>query len=153
MSILLSIQIETSIWVSFTHHHFQEKPDIIKKQKLISLKNNEAVSTGNELFWTQILRRPFLFSIHLFSTFWVTLFHLKIILWKGRDPLWSNSLIKYRLQAENEVKKNYKTDKNSIGVLECILNECTYAFQSESTLYICLNIKELLAQNRRDTDI
>ena len=25
----------------------------------------------------------------------------------------------------------------------------TYAFQSESTLYSCLNIKELLAQNRR----
>ena len=26
----------------------------------------------------------------------------------------------------------------------------TYAFQSESTLYVCLNVKELLAQNRRD---
>ena len=26
----------------------------------------------------------------------------------------------------------------------------TYMFQSESTLYSCLNIKELLAQNRRD---
>ena len=26
----------------------------------------------------------------------------------------------------------------------------TYAFQSESTLYSCLNIKELLARNRRD---
>ena len=26
----------------------------------------------------------------------------------------------------------------------------TYAFQSESTLYICLNVKELLARNRRD---
>ena len=25
-----------------------------------------------------------------------------------------------------------------------------YAFQSESTLYICLNVKELLAQNRRN---
>ena len=25
----------------------------------------------------------------------------------------------------------------------------TYAFQSESTLYICLNVKELLARNRR----
>ena len=26
----------------------------------------------------------------------------------------------------------------------------TYAFQSESTLYSCLNVKEILAQNRRD---
>ena len=26
----------------------------------------------------------------------------------------------------------------------------TYAFQSESTLYSCLNVKELLAQNRRE---
>ena len=26
----------------------------------------------------------------------------------------------------------------------------TYSFQSESTLYSCLNVKELLAQNRRD---
>ena len=26
----------------------------------------------------------------------------------------------------------------------------TYAFQSESTLYSCLNVKELLTQNRRD---
>ena len=25
-----------------------------------------------------------------------------------------------------------------------------YAFQSESTLYICLNVKELLARSRRD---
>ena len=26
----------------------------------------------------------------------------------------------------------------------------TYAFQSESTLYTCLNVKELLAQSRRE---
>ena len=26
----------------------------------------------------------------------------------------------------------------------------TYAFQSESTLYSCLNVKELLTRNRRD---
>ena len=26
----------------------------------------------------------------------------------------------------------------------------THAFQSESTLYSCLNVKELLAQNRRE---
>ena len=36
----------------------------------------------------------------------------------------------------------------------CFMTLCyyyvTYAFQSESTLYICLNDKELLARNRRD---
>ena len=29
----------------------------------------------------------------------------------------------------------------------------TYAFQSESTLYNCLNVKELLARNRRDSEV
>ena len=37
---------------------------------------------------------------------------------------------------------------------EVLLTVCfchvTYAFQSESTLYSCLNVKELLAQNRRE---
>ena len=28
--------------------------------------------------------------------------------------------------------------------------QCTHTFQSESALYSCLNVKELLAQNRRD---
>ena len=31
-----------------------------------------------------------------------------------------------------------------------IENHVMYAFQSESTLYSCLNVKELLAWNRRD---
>ena len=29
-------------------------------------------------------------------------------------------------------------------------HHATYAFQSESTLYSCLNVKELFAQNRRE---
>ena len=36
------------------------------------------------------------------------------------------------------------------GVFDCIFLSVTYAFQSESTLYICLNVKELLASNRGD---
>ena len=28
-----------------------------------------------------------------------------------------------------------------------------YVFQSESTLYICLNVKELLTQNRYDIEL
>ena len=32
---------------------------------------------------------------------------------------------------------------------DCMLLHVTYAFQSESTLYICLNVKELLARNIR----
>ena len=32
----------------------------------------------------------------------------------------------------------------------CMLLSCHLCFQSESTLYSCLNVKELLAQNRRD---
>ena len=35
--------------------------------------------------------------------------------------------------------------------LECMFFSCPYAFQTESTLYICLNFKELLARNKCDT--
>ena len=36
------------------------------------------------------------------------------------------------------------------GAFDCIWYHVTYAFQSKSTLCSCLNIKELLAPNRRD---
>ena len=32
-----------------------------------------------------------------------------------------------------------------------IISRTHYRFQSESTLYSCLNVRELLARNRRDT--
>ena len=32
----------------------------------------------------------------------------------------------------------------------CFFYHVTYAFQSESTLYSCLNVKELLARSRRE---
>ena len=38
----------------------------------------------------------------------------------------------------------YVNDKN-----QSVCYHVTYAFQSESTLYSCLNVKELLAGNRR----
>ena len=51
------------------------------------------------------------------------------------------------------------TKKHELDVLKCISNndfliDCsschvTYAFQSESTLYSCLNVKELFARSRR----
>ena len=38
----------------------------------------------------------------------------------------------------------------SIAIMTVHYHHITYAFQSESTLYSCLNVKELLAQNRCD---
>ena len=37
------------------------------------------------------------------------------------------------------------------GAFDCMFFNITYAFHGESTLYICLNVKELLARNRRDS--
>ena len=39
------------------------------------------------------------------------------------------------------------TKFNSLAVYSC---HVTYAFQSESTLYSCLNVKELLARSRHE---
>ena len=42
---------------------------------------------------------------------------------------------------------NYYINYHSLTVCSC---HVTYAFQSESTLYSCLNVKELLARSRRE---
>ena len=39
---------------------------------------------------------------------------------------------------------------DNVDILSVFSYHVMYAFQSESTLYICLNVKELLARNRRD---
>ena len=41
---------------------------------------------------------------------------------------------------------------NKMELINLTVYSChvTYAFQSESTLYICLNVKELLARSRRE---
>ena len=59
--------------------------------------------------------------------------------------------------------KNLKLDKKRTKILiftildtvqlkQLVVCSChiTYAFQSESTLYVCLNVKELLARSRRE---
>ena len=46
------------------------------------------------------------------------------------------------------------TTNNTIYTTQRLHTVCsyhvTYAFQSKSTLYSCLNVKELLARNRRE---
>ena len=47
--------------------------------------------------------------------------------------------------------KNQTTTKSSSYVILTVCSyHVTYAFPSESTLYSCLNVKEFLAQNRRE---
>ena len=49
-------------------------------------------------------------------------------------------------QLENKINQ---IEKNKIDITVCSCH-VTYAFQSESTLYSCLNVKELLARSRRE---
>ena len=52
------------------------------------------------------------------------------------------------LQTVHLMKKNNKLDYYR-GKIVCSYH-VTHAFQSESTLYSCLNVKELLARSRRE---
>ena len=59
------------------------------------------------------------------------------------------------VQSLREFHLNWQhTLNHSRSIKKLYLTVCsyhvTYALQSESTLYICLNVKELLARNRRD---
>ena len=56
--------------------------------------------------------------------------------------------LKYRKNTESENAKVVKI-KNGRIMTVCSYH-VTYASQSESTLYSCLNVKELLAQSRRE---
>ena len=51
-------------------------------------------------------------------------------------------------------KTNFLPQLFSLLITKRVLTVCsyhvTYAFQSESTLYSCLNVKELLARSRRE---
>ena len=53
----------------------------------------------------------------------------------------------------DDIKGYFNLDDNTSGILDMILTDCfyhvTYEFESESTLYSCLNVKELLARSRR----
>ena len=57
----------------------------------------------------------------------------------------SLSLDELKLVAKNRGIKDYKKPQQTV----CSYH-VTYAFHSESTLYICLNVKELLARNKCD---
>ena len=71
-----------------------------------------------------------------------------------------NSEMHFLADADNEENKKAKeTNKNLVKSIRHkeyvdILTVCschvTYAFQSESTLYSCQNVKELLARSRRE---
>ena len=58
-------------------------------------------------------------------------------------------------QWHSTIQPNWPNDWPVLWVLICTVHltvcsdHVTYAFQSESTLYSCLNVKELVAQNRR----
>ena len=81
---------------------------------------------------------------HVFH--YLTLFHLSIIqdvLHEVQESLEISHFFfvwKYIQQMKNTLQR--------CGVTVCCYY-VTYAFQSESTLYSCLNVKELLARNRR----
>ena len=47
-----------------------------------------------------------------------------------------------------DITKLKAIDTNSFNLIVCFYH-VTYEFESESTLYSCLNVKELLARSRR----
>ena len=59
----------------------------------------------------------------------------------------NNKVTIFHLKNENFCSKLYKKVRN-IMMTVCSYH-VTYGFQSESTLYSCLNVKELLARSRR----
>ena len=54
----------------------------------------------------------------------------------------------YVCKSSDEFLDNLLLELLQLLTVSC--NHVTYAFQNESTLYICVNVKELLARNRRD---
>ena len=60
------------------------------------------------------------------------------------------------LNKHSTICPNWPNDWDVFSVFICTMHltvfyyRVTYVFLSESTLYICLNLKELLAQNKRD---
>ena len=58
------------------------------------------------------------------------------------------------INKQSSIQPNWPNDCAFLWVLICTVNltvcpyHVTYAFQSESTLYSCLNLKEVLARSR-----
>ena len=69
------------------------------------------------------------------------------IKWVDKDSKFNNKSMKSWLE-KNAAEMYFNNIINSkIIVCSC---HVTYSFQSESTLYSCLNVKELLARCRRE---
>ena len=66
----------------------------------------------------------------------------------------STKLAILKVKRHKSIYKNNFKYKNHAKFRITLITVCyyhvTYAFQSESTLFSCLNFKELLARNRRD---
>ena len=56
----------------------------------------------------------------------------------------------FEIPVKNKEEENEKIIEMSKNNLTVCSYHVTYAFQSESTLYSCLNVKVLLAQSRRE---
>ena len=54
------------------------------------------------------------------------------------------------MQITKNATDNDKDNYKGYGILTVCFYHVTYAFQSESTLYSCLNVKELLARRTRE---
>ena len=91
------------------------------------------------------------------------LHNIKRLLARNKRDIWSlsdsNKIQTHkhlvRKQTLNHLPKLAKwwscvVSTNLYGAFDSFYYNITYAFQSESKLYRCLNVKKLLAQNRRD---
>ena len=114
------------------------------------------ITTDNNKFMTSVYRKP---------TFSRVFTNIGSFIWK---PYKYNLLKWLQLDSNPEplslqmntrpltIWPNWPNDWAVFWVLICTvhLTECschiTYSFQSESTLYSCLNVKELLARSRRE---
>ena len=56
----------------------------------------------------------------------------------------------FSISDEQTSMANFINCDNVVIVLTVCSCHVTYAFESESTLYSCLNVKELLARSRRE---
>ena len=66
------------------------------------------------------------------------------VLWKIYDLVF----LKKYLEAESSYLFSQKSPLETVWYYHL-----THAFQSESTIYSCLNVKELLARNKRDIEV
>ena len=89
-------------------------------------------------------------NIFLQNTWWQVI----ELVWRACTSLYSRDIISWiQFQEESSLLDPFKIYRFLFDLpakmLAVCFNHVTYAFQSESTLCICLNVKELLARNRR----